>query len=290
MPTEGWDYKLYRYEPSLAAAVVFIILFTLSSAHHVYKLARTRTFYFIPLVLGAICEAIGYCGRAANSSDKENLPPYMVQVLCILIAPTLFCASIYMVLGRLVRILNAEDKFFIPLRWCTKLFVAGDIISFCLQGAGGGLMGTKKLSTIHMGEKVVIGGVFFQVIVFGIFLFATARLHFAILASPTPTSAAMALNPTKTNWKTLIYCIYASGVLIMTRSIFRAIEFILGNDGYLMQKEGWIYGFDAALMIMAIALFNWCHPSGIVAGRVKKSENNSDEEGGFEMIQEEKKI
>lgn len=137
MGSDPFDFKLYRYDLSLPAAIVFIVLFTISSSHHIYKLLQTRVYYFIPLAIGAVFEVIGYCGRAASSSDKEALPPYMVQSLTILVAPALFCASIYMILGRMVRLLEAESRFtLVPLKWCTKLFVTGDIISFLLQGAG----------------------------------------------------------------------------------------------------------------------------------------------------------
>jgi hypothetical protein len=53
-----------------------------------------------------------------------------------LLAPTLFAASIYMILGRLVRLLDAEQFALIRSRWLTKFFVMGDVLSFLSQGAG----------------------------------------------------------------------------------------------------------------------------------------------------------
>ena len=50
----GW--KAYEYYPSKAAAVVFIILFVVVSLLHSYQLARTRTWFFIPMAIGAWCE------------------------------------------------------------------------------------------------------------------------------------------------------------------------------------------------------------------------------------------
>lgn len=48
-------YKLYQYDPSMAAAVIFILLFVVSSLLHTYQLIRTRTLYFIPFVIGIYC-------------------------------------------------------------------------------------------------------------------------------------------------------------------------------------------------------------------------------------------
>lgn len=49
----GWT--AYEYYPSMAAAVIFIILFAVATALHTYHLIRTRTWFFIPLVLGGYC-------------------------------------------------------------------------------------------------------------------------------------------------------------------------------------------------------------------------------------------
>lgn len=58
----GW--KAYEYYPSMAAAVIFIILFVAVTFLHTYHLIRTRTWFFIPLVLG------GYCTFLCPSCSK----------------------------------------------------------------------------------------------------------------------------------------------------------------------------------------------------------------------------
>jgi len=56
--------------------------------------------------------------------------------MLILIAPPLFAASIYMTLGRLLREMGAESASIVRVKWLTKIFVVGDIISFVLQCGG----------------------------------------------------------------------------------------------------------------------------------------------------------
>ena len=51
------DFQLYRYTPNLAAAAIFIVLFTLTTIYHTYQLIKTRAWYFIAFVLGGICES-----------------------------------------------------------------------------------------------------------------------------------------------------------------------------------------------------------------------------------------
>jgi hypothetical protein len=51
-------FEAYRYNPSLATAVVFILLFVFTTAMHSYQLLRTRTWYFIPFIVGGFCELV----------------------------------------------------------------------------------------------------------------------------------------------------------------------------------------------------------------------------------------
>ena len=54
--------QYYEYEPALAAAVTFVVLFLIIGILHTYQLLRTRTWVFIPFVIGGFFEVIGYIG------------------------------------------------------------------------------------------------------------------------------------------------------------------------------------------------------------------------------------
>lgn len=49
-------FAYYRYQPSLAGAIIFTILFSLTTLVHLFQLLRRRTWYFIPLLIGGICK------------------------------------------------------------------------------------------------------------------------------------------------------------------------------------------------------------------------------------------
>jgi len=46
------DFQLYRYDPSVGAAVFFVIFFVLVSGLHTYQMIPTKTWFFIPFVIG----------------------------------------------------------------------------------------------------------------------------------------------------------------------------------------------------------------------------------------------
>lgn len=79
------------------------------------------------------------CAQRAIGSQESpdwSVGPYVQQSILILVAPALFAASIYMELGRLIRLTDGAVHSLIKLRWLTKVFVLGDVISFLMQGSG----------------------------------------------------------------------------------------------------------------------------------------------------------
>jgi len=50
-------FKYYYYEPSMPAAIIFIVLFGLTTILHIAQMAATRTWFMIPFVIGGIRES-----------------------------------------------------------------------------------------------------------------------------------------------------------------------------------------------------------------------------------------
>ncbi|KAJ0154783.1 Streptomycin 3''-adenylyltransferase [Fusarium oxysporum f. sp. albedinis] len=253
----------YHYDPSMAAAVIFIVAFSLSGIYHTYQVIRLRSWYFIPFVVGSIVEVVGYTGRAVNASEPSGEwtdGPYIIQALFLLLGPPFYAASIYMVLGRLIRLLKAESFSVVRLNWLTKIFLFGDIASIAAQGMGGGMLaGADSKSAKDRGQMIIIIGLFIQLIFFGMFIIVTVIFHRRIHNMPTVASLKI-----RAPWKRLLIVLYVSSGLIMIRSIFRVIEYIMGEDGELMAKEVYIYVFDGTLMLLVSLLFNWFHPSATI--------------------------
>lgn len=159
-----------------------------------------------------------------------------------------------MILGRLIRALHAEHLSFIPVRWLTKIFVAGDIVAFVLQGGGGGIQAAGTLELYELGEKIIIVGLFVQIVIFSIFMATSLTVHMRISKKPTAVAAAGHLDG-GIPWERHLYVLYVTSFLILIRSIFRVIEFLQGNGGYLISHEIYLYIFDAALMAAVMAIF-----------------------------------
>jgi hydrogenase/urease accessory protein HupE len=61
-------------------------------------------------------------------------------------------------------------------------------------------------------------------------------------------------------WQEVLAMLYAVSVLIMVRSVFRVIEYVMGTDGYLSRHEWPLYVFDGLLMLLTVGIFAWWYP------------------------------
>ncbi|KAF8851675.1 RTA1-domain-containing protein [Acephala macrosclerotiorum] len=273
-------FVLYHYFPSKAAAVIFIILFLGTSSYHAFQLFKNKTWYFIPFLIGGFFETLGYVGRAQSASQSPNwtLGPYIMQSLLTLLGPTLFAASIYMVLGRIIRLTDGEECSLIRAKWLTKVFVMGDVLSFLAQSAGkltspklfgifaqidflgGGMLAQAKSADAQKsGTNIITGGLGIQVVFFGFFIIVAGIFHMRIAKNPTVKSISIPVP-----WQRYLLILYVASTFIMIRSIFRIAEYVQGNNGALLKTEVYLYIFDATLMFLTMVIFNVFHPSAII--------------------------
>jgi hypothetical protein len=102
------------------------------------------------MLIASQVEVVGYTGRAASAHGAPNftLGPYITQSLLLLLGPSFFAASIYMILGRIIRLTSGERHSPIRPTRLTKIFVLGDVLSFFVQ-SGGEYLRKRKLFSLR---------------------------------------------------------------------------------------------------------------------------------------------
>ncbi|KAH7310060.1 RTA1 like protein-domain-containing protein [Rhexocercosporidium sp. MPI-PUGE-AT-0058] len=279
MAGDGDVYLLYRYNPSVPVAAVACVLFAVVTGIHFFQMHRSRAWFLVPIVIGGLFEVIGFAARAYSASQEApnwSLGPYIIQSVLTLVAPALFAGSIYMILGRVILMTDGERYSMVRRTWLTKTFVGGDIFAFLLQSSGAGLMSSSSMS--KTGEWVVVGGLLFQILFFGLFVVVAFMFHTRLQRSPTNVSHSVP-------WRKHLWALYISSALILIRSIFRVVEFVQGNEGYLFRHEVFMYVFDALLMLLVLVLFNWLHP-GEIRGYLEREKRASGGEGSEVQLEE----
>ncbi|PWY78445.1 hypothetical protein BO94DRAFT_558759 [Aspergillus sclerotioniger CBS 115572] len=194
-PYKGGVY-LWQYLPSLAAAVIFTIVFIVATVFHFIKLSQWRARFSLPFAIGGIFVHLSL----------------------------------------------------ISIRWLTKTFVMGDVVSFLVQGRAAGLMVSGNNATL--GKDMVVVGLMIQIIMFGFFVVTAMMFQIRLQRRPTPGAV-----DGRINWRGHLHLLYSVSLLIMVRSLFRVVEYVLGDTGYPLTHEWTLYTFDA--LLMALAMVAW---------------------------------
>ncbi|KAF2469219.1 RTA1-domain-containing protein [Lindgomyces ingoldianus] len=194
---------------------------------HTFRVAKYRTWFCPPFFIGGLFEGIGYAGRAAAHDNLESTTPYIVQSILILIAPILFAASIYMILGRLILRTNSGSLCILGPSWVTKIFVGGDVLCFLIQWGGAGML--VQATDANAVNHWKIGS-------------RQRRQRY-------PGSGTF-------------FCLYAASTFITVRNTGRVIEYATGRDGYLFTHEWCLYVYDfIPMMLTLFVCIAWYDPN-----------------------------
>ncbi|KAL6704273.1 hypothetical protein ACN47E_008337 [Coniothyrium glycines] len=274
----GFDWKMYRYTPSLVGAIFALLVFLIMALLHLYQLLKLKNRIVIFVVIGALCEVAGFGARIGSHVDNQAWGPFIVQGVFLLVGPLFFAATIYMMLGRTIRLAGGEDVSLIPARWYTRIFVSADVTTLIIQGLGASIMGTMQLNLAKAGEKIVIAGLALQVATFGIYLIASIDFHRRMIRSTVTGEHTDVRLGDKHNWRKLFYILYSVSALILFRCGFRLVEYAMGNAGYLIAHEWTLYCFDAVPMFLVLVLLLVLQPAKYVTNASVEVQESSDEE------------
>lgn len=87
----------------------------------------------------------------------------------------------------------------------------------------------------------------------------TLVFHMRMLKRPTK-----GLYRVNVPWQQLLWVLYISSALIMTRSLYRVAEYVTGDGSVLKSKESYLYCLDALPMLLVALTYNVYHPSKVL--------------------------
>lgn len=221
---------------------------------------------------------IGYVARYFSAKEPSKMMPYVMQSLFIILPPSLYAATIYMIYGRIVLFVNAPEASLIRPTRVTKIFVIGDVLAFFMQAGGGGMMAQESMS--NLGQKIMLLGLFMQLGFFGLFLVISLIFWKRMRSSPARYTIPIY---GKHTWEVLLKLLFYAAALIILRCIFRIIEFSQGYSGYLASHEVFLYLFDAFPMFVVQAMFHFVHAGDVFPGRATMEKLVDQREPGIEL-------
>ncbi|KAL5335705.1 RTA-like protein [Aspergillus crustosus] len=180
----------------------------------------------------------------------------------IVLAPVLVCASLYILLSRIIRATRAPEievkdtkalGGWVKVTWLPRIFITLDVAAMLTQGGGSSIAsaGEWQGTLLDVGTAVLIAGLAVQVATFTAFLIVVVKFH----------RDGMRHFILEDGMIKVIHGVYIAGFFIMVRSIFRLIEFAWGVESYIMTNEWPIYVLESVPMWLAFLVLGWYHPS-----------------------------
>jgi hypothetical protein len=102
----------YYYRIDLGANVAFAALFGLSVLGFLIAFITTRRAlaFSVAMLSGTILEVIGYAGRLISWKNQWSENGFLIQIVCLTIAPAFMAAGLYLCLRRIVYTFGPENS------------------------------------------------------------------------------------------------------------------------------------------------------------------------------------
>ncbi|SCV06156.1 LANO_0H23332g1_1 [Lachancea nothofagi CBS 11611] len=278
-----------------AMAAIFGVLFILQLAAGVY----TRQWWILVSFLCACAlEVAGYIGRALGHNDTTNIDTFLLQFICLTIAPVFTMAGIYYQLGKLVEIYGHRFALLKNPMLYSWIFMACDVISLIVQAVGGGMSGSAAADNTDTatGDHIFVAGLAFQVASMSVFLvlwfhllyqiFVVSRMEHTGASKPSwslvhvsqqdidykyrPKFEFLRIHPKRWVFNYFGYALTAAVLLVYVRCIYRVVELAEGWHGDLITHEVYFIILDALMMSMATTLMTVFYPGFAFKGRTVK--------------------
>ncbi|MCJ1306947.1 hypothetical protein MMC25_000591 [Agyrium rufum] len=274
---------LYDYAPDKTAAIIFFIVFGLTSLVHIGQAIKFKTGWLWPVIFGALWETVAYIFRILSITKDPTSKSYFIPMtLLLLLAPLWLNAFIYMTMGRVVHYFLPGEKI-IGLRASrlTLLFVGLDVTAFIVQVIGAVASTSSNASTSKTGFDIYTAGVALQQAFLIFFTYLVIVFHRRVIQ---PNRATVRTK----SWKPTLFVLYLSIILLSIRIIYRIVNYASGTCSYIQQHEAFFYCLDSLPIFVAWVSWNFVHPGTVLKGLEakfpkKNKKGMSDKEAALEM-------
>ncbi|KAJ7481836.1 RTA1-domain-containing protein [Mycena latifolia] len=283
-PDESQHDAHYGYTPQESVAILFIVLFSISTILHIGQATYYRMWWLFPTVcLCGIGELIGWSGRLWSSLSPLASIPYTIQISTTIIAPTPLIAVNFILLTRIVQRLGPSYSW-LPPKWfeqtmlqCAHLISdVQDCVALTIQGVGGGMASSANdLQHANIGGHVMLGGIVFQFVTIVAYILLSADFLWRYTKDKPVRNIYNSRGTMDNSLKIMIYALIFSTTVLFIRSVYRTIELSTGWTGSIIHTEVYFNVLDGAMVVLAIYTINFAHP-GLLLGSAHAAEGETE--------------
>ncbi|KAH9208408.1 RTA1 like protein-domain-containing protein [Leptodontidium sp. 2 PMI_412] len=247
------NYASLRYIPNLGANAAFGGIFVISLVAQIILWFSYRTHsYTFSMICGLILEVVGYAFRIAMRNHMFKEGPFLIQIICITIAPVFFTATLYLTPSRVIAHYGIYNSRLSPKAY-TIGFIASDFLALVLQSASGAVAETANdRATSKAWTNIMVGGLVFQVASQAVFSALVAEFFWKVKADRKHIRS--------TNWAYGHVLLKPVSGLILVRSCFRVAELVDGFRSKLANDEVLFMTLEGGIIILAMLTLTVSYP------------------------------
>lgn len=281
--------------PNLRFNVAMIVIWGILLGIQVLQVIMRQYWFTVAFICTGILEVIGYVGRTCSHSNVAALNPFLLNMICLTIAPVFTMGGIYYQLAKLIEVYGHRFSLLPSPMAYSFIFICSDIVSLVVQAVGGGLCGIAVVdnSSLTTGNHVFIAGLAIQVASMAVFIILWCHFLFRIyisvrwehlnakIISPKLLKIPqtdidylyrekyhdLRLEPKRWVFHYFNLAVTVSVLTIFTRCCYRLAELIVGWDGYLITHEWYFIILDSLMMAIATVTLTIFHPGYAFKGR-----------------------
>ncbi|KIO22641.1 hypothetical protein M407DRAFT_116512 [Tulasnella calospora MUT 4182] len=282
----------YGYIPTLWICVLFVVLFSLTSAAHLGQATYYRMWWLFPtMVIGGVGEIIGWAGRTWSSRNYSSDNAFYMNICCTIIAPSFMTAAMFIMMGRIIGLVGDEYSRLKP-RTYSILFISADLVALVVQAVGGAAAASADTPDgAERGANIMVAGIIVQMAAITIYCIIQGDYLWRVLTDrpvrprSTPSgvvtpqsdiegsSNAFVLEKEAvsgrarltSNIKNMLLGLGIATVFIYIRSIYRTIELLGGWNGEIFVNERLFNALDGMPIFVAMFVLNVFHPGRFIA-------------------------
>lgn len=185
-----WEQNVYSMRSlSRPANIIYLAIFIITFLYFTLMIWKSRFHWFnVAFFCGIGLEFAGFIGRVMSFSDMTDMNFYILQLVCLTIAPAFIMGGIYYLFAQLVVVYGREYSILRPM-WYSYIFITCDVLSLIIQAGGGGAASyaSNNFEDARPGSYVMIAGIAFQVFAMSFFLLFWFHFIFQTFFKYTPS-------------------------------------------------------------------------------------------------------
>lgn len=221
--------------------------------------------------------------------------PFLLQMICLTIAPVFTMGGIYYQLAKLIEIYGHKYSLLPSPMAYSYIFICFDIISLAVQAAGGGVAGSESSSgdDSTQGDNIFIAGLALQVASMSIFMMLMGHMYYVAYVETRFKHIGrkkfsfsifkikqseidylyrkkyhdLRQNPDRWSFHYFPYALTLAVLTVFVRCCYRLAELVAGWSGYLITHENYFIILDSLMMALATTTLTVFHPGFAFNGR-----------------------